>query len=250
MTIRPDQPTEMHSMIGAYALDALDDLERQSFERHLTGCRDCSAELVEFSETATRLAIPHAVAPPAGLRERVLSEVARTRQLPPLAQESTSRDRRSGLPGQRWLAAAASVLLVAAVAAGALAVQWREDAQAARDAQVQAVQLLTDPDRQELTTEFSGGRGTIVVAGDEAFVVGDDVPAPPQGQGYQLWVFDADGDPHSRGMMTQTADGRYVGLMRDLSGGQAIGITLEPEGGSPDPTTEPVLAEDLPELTA
>lgn len=249
MTIRPDQPMEMHSMLGAYALDALDDLERQSFERHLAGCRDCSAEFAEFAETASRLAIPHAVAPPAALRERVLAEVARTRQLPPLAQASTSGGRRPGLPGQRWLAAAASVLLVAAVAAGALAAQWREDAQAARDAQLLAVQLLTDPDRQVLTAEFSGGTGTIVVADDEAVVVGEDVPAPPQGHGYQLWVFDADG-PHSRGMLTQVADGRYVGLIQDLSGGQAIGITVEPEDGSPDPTTEPVLVEDLPELTA
>ena len=37
--------TRYQDDIGAYLLGALNDLERQAFERHLTGCSECRDEL-------------------------------------------------------------------------------------------------------------------------------------------------------------------------------------------------------------
>ena len=37
--------SDIHALSGAYAVDALDDLERAQFERHLRDCESCSREL-------------------------------------------------------------------------------------------------------------------------------------------------------------------------------------------------------------
>ena len=48
--------TDIHALVGAYALDAVDDLERVAFERHLQACESCRAEVDELRETAGSLA--------------------------------------------------------------------------------------------------------------------------------------------------------------------------------------------------
>ncbi len=60
------EETDVHSLTGVYALDALDDVERARMERHLEGCTDCVAEMVSFRETSSRLGSGAAVTPPAG----------------------------------------------------------------------------------------------------------------------------------------------------------------------------------------
>jgi CheY-like chemotaxis protein len=84
--------SDPHTPAGAYALDALSDIENRRFERHLTGCGTCALEVRGLRETSARLALAAAQTPPAGLRERVLAEAAQTRQLPPhLACRRTGR---------------------------------------------------------------------------------------------------------------------------------------------------------------
>jgi hypothetical protein len=60
----------VHEDVVPYALDALDDLERKRFERHLDGCDTCRHELVWLHETASQLAfaVPPAAAPAPPLR--------------------------------------------------------------------------------------------------------------------------------------------------------------------------------------
>ena len=36
---------DIHALSGAYAVDALDDVERARFERHLANCEACRAEV-------------------------------------------------------------------------------------------------------------------------------------------------------------------------------------------------------------
>ena len=49
-------PNDIHALSGAYAVDALDDIERAGFERHLAECADCRAEVASLRETAALLA--------------------------------------------------------------------------------------------------------------------------------------------------------------------------------------------------
>ena len=75
--------SDLHKLTGAYAVDALDELERARFEQHLATCDDCRAEVAELRETAALLADTVATHPPASLRESVLAGISQVRPLPP-----------------------------------------------------------------------------------------------------------------------------------------------------------------------
>src|SRR4051794_16321344 len=69
--------TDLHELVAAYALNALEDDDRAAFEQHLAHCAQCTAELAELRDTAAALAyLPETVAPPEALRSRIL-ETAR-----------------------------------------------------------------------------------------------------------------------------------------------------------------------------
>ena len=80
---------ELHLLTGAYALDALDPAERAAFEEHLATCESCQAEVKELRATAGLLGAAAAETPPPSLKERVMAEVDRTRQDPPLVVASS-----------------------------------------------------------------------------------------------------------------------------------------------------------------
>ena len=50
----PDS-ADIHALSGAYAVDAVDDIERAEFERHLATCADCREEVAGFRATAEQL---------------------------------------------------------------------------------------------------------------------------------------------------------------------------------------------------
>jgi len=81
----------VHSLIGPYAVDALDAQDRALVERHLLVCTECREDLAAYSDVTAALADAEATAPPASLRARVLEEVARTPQLTP-ATDAASTD--------------------------------------------------------------------------------------------------------------------------------------------------------------
>ena len=78
--------SDIHKLSGAYALDAVDDLERAAFERHLAECEDCRTEVAGLRETAALLAETAAVTPPPSLRDSVLSGISQVRPLPPIVR--------------------------------------------------------------------------------------------------------------------------------------------------------------------
>jgi anti-sigma-K factor RskA len=75
---------DTHALAGAYAVNAVTDAERVSFELHLGQCADCRAEVAELRAAAGMLATSVELAPPAALRASVLSAISQTRQLSPL----------------------------------------------------------------------------------------------------------------------------------------------------------------------
>src|SRR5680860_709669 len=79
MIDRPD----IHTLTGAYAVDALPDDEREEIEQHLGVCDACAQEVAELQATASRLGAASYRAPSPGLRERVLVEIDATRQQRP-----------------------------------------------------------------------------------------------------------------------------------------------------------------------
>ena len=80
--------SDVHALSGAYALDALDDIERAGFERHLAICETCREEVASLQEAAAVLSEAYEMTPPAVLRERVMAEIATFRPLPPLVEHT------------------------------------------------------------------------------------------------------------------------------------------------------------------
>ena len=81
---------DIHALSGAYAVDAVDDIERAEFERHLATCADCREEVASFRATATHSTLMSET-PPERLREQVMRDIAKVRPLPPAVGEEAGR---------------------------------------------------------------------------------------------------------------------------------------------------------------
>jgi anti-sigma-K factor RskA len=89
--------------------------------------------------------------------------------------------------------------------------------------------------------------GTITVNADENLAVLDASGLSPldEDQTYQMWAI-SDNAPVGIGVFTPEPDGSVSATMNaDLAGVDTIAITIEPDGGSPLPTTEPILSTEL-----
>jgi anti-sigma-K factor RskA len=257
----------LHLLTGAYAVNALDPAERDAFEAHLVDCPDCAAEVRGLLDTTARLASAEAVEPPARLKAAVLAQIATTRQLSPLdpadhhaadpAGESTPASgdgvvvplRRPGWGwAQRSLAAAAAILAVVAVGLSTLLVQANSDRNRLDAAQLAVTRVLTAGDAHSLSGSLAGGgKATVVVSDSQGTSVflGTGLPAVPSGHTYELWYMGAGGAVPA-GTFRPDAHGHVAAVLTGTIGrAAAIGVTVEPAGGSAAPTTPPVLALKL-----
>ncbi|CAI9411492.1 anti-sigma factor [Nocardioides sp. T2.26MG-1] len=234
---------DVHALSGAYAVDALDDLERAAFERHLAECPECRAEVASLREAAGTLAETTAVEPPAALRDRVLAGIATTRPLPPEAPAPVSLASRRPRRRVNLLVAAAAAVL--AVGGGAVLWQqpWQESSQA--PSAVEAVLSAADAKRSSL--DFDGGARATLVHSDSvgrAVLVTEKMPPPPPGKVYQVWLDQPGKGMVSAGLMPVREDQRVL-LAGDAATATAAGITVEPEGGSDKPTSDPIALFDF-----
>jgi anti-sigma-K factor RskA len=240
-----NQPTEIHALAGAYALDSLTEIERASFARHVAECEACAAEVAELTETASRLGIAAWETPPARLRDAVFAEVSQTRQV--TAGSGHRADRAAHRDVRLWRRWTAAAVAAGVVALGGIGTVWvieenrlgdaQQQAQQLQDAQNRMSQIIAAGDAQFRSVSVPGG-GTMTVAIsrrlDDGVVMMDRLPTPPSGKVYQLWLI-AGNSPASIGVM---ADGQTSGsaLVNTIGDADSIGVTLEPSGGSATPT--------------
>ncbi|MEU5264548.1 anti-sigma factor [Amycolatopsis sp. NPDC021455] len=236
---------ERHTLTGAYALDAVSEVDRAEFERHLGECAACRQEVAELRATGGLLGAAAAVEPPPGLKLVVLADVARTRQLPPKLPGSHGLAGR--WPGGRAAAGPHAVpepsrakalhlraaLLGAAAAAVVAVVVGVVTAPAPVDS------VLAAPDASAIQG-VGQGHATLVVSRSrhQAVLLASGLPALDAGHVYQVWLIGS-GGARSAGLMAPEAPQRM--LVADLPPDvDRIGITVEPSGGSPGPTTPAV----------
>lgn len=241
---------DLHSLAAPYALDALSAEEAAEFEGHLANCESCTLDVQEMRETTAALAASTATDPPAAMKDRVLVGISTLPQATAPPSDAMvvdlSERRGRGSTVNRWLAgvAAAGVL-----AAGALGVSTYQANQRADEAQVAADQMsavLAHPDAViERADIEGGGAGTLVMspADGRAVFMTADLPDPASGQTYQLWAID-DAGATSVGLMEPDA-GEAKEFVAIPSGSTAFGVTVEPSGGSEQPTTDPILVLEL-----
>lgn len=234
--------TDLHALAAAYALDALPADERELFARHLADCSGCQAETAEFAATAARLGAALEQGAPPRLRTTVLERVSVTRQSPPLTGAAHARRglRSSGV----WLAAAAA-LVVLAIAGGFVVSEHQRASQlAAREQQLTAV--LSAPDAETARDRIGRqGRLTVVASRrlDQAVVLVADLPPLGRDRTYQMWLV-TDASPRSVATMDDAGEARTL-VVGDLEAAQAVTLTVEPAGGSKQPTTPVIAAAEL-----
>lgn len=223
--------SDLHTLSGAYALNAVEAEEAREFERHLEGCQACRDEVRELRETAASMGAAEVLVPPAALKARVLQAAARQPQLPPLVSHlDIGRKRR-----RMWsiVGAAAAVL---AVLVGVLTTQVQHGPQLSQP----VAAVFHAPDSQTVTVHTSNG-GTLTVATSrrlhEMAVDTHQLPALTKAQVYQLWEI-VGGHPESAGLVANPQGGRAMPLPPPRS---KVAITIEPAGGSRQPTTKPIV---------
>ncbi|MFC8193032.1 anti-sigma factor domain-containing protein [Cellulomonas sp. NPDC057328] len=266
----PRSDDDLRTLLGAWAVDALDDDERADVDDLLARDADAAREAAGLRATAALLGAAAARAVPPEVRAATLAAVARTPQDAPTAAgtratehvaphaagttaSGTGTTRPAGRPGtrgprgrapvRRRRAWTALVACLAVLAVGAPSVVAWQQAQRARVAEARAERLgdlLAAPDARILTGDLAtGGRAVAVVTADEALLTAQDVAAPGDGRVYQLWVLQ-DGAPVPAGVADVTAGGFTIATAAYRTG-DALAVTVEPAGGSSAPTTEPVV---------
>lgn len=213
-----DEHEEMQSLLGAFALNATSAIEARRVERHLEKCDDCANEVRLLKEAAAELAWLSEPADTADLEQRI------TTNLPARRRTMTVR----------ILAGAAAVAVVISGVLGASLIRERS-------LKSDLEEVLTTATRQVLLDPQGGfqGRGVLHVGRGKGALVLEDMPEAGKDRIYQLWAL-AGATPRSATFVEGT--GHVVHLF-DWTGraDDRFAITIEPEGGSPVPTSDPVL---------
>lgn len=250
-----------HSLAGAYVLDAIGGRDRRRFERHLARCIACSADVPELRETVARLAGAAATDLPPGLIERAVASVAHVRQLPPstdprrrwrigpvIQQHSPSGQGSAPRLRPRAVGVLTAMFLVAAAALGAIVWHAEDQVAVAQQRGYEIAQVLNAPDAVMLSARVTaGGTATVVMSRRDhslVFTTAGLRPLPPD-RCYQLWLMGPAGD-RSAGMLPAAHDGMTSpAIASDIRAGDHLGLTIEPEGGAPRPTSAPILIMTL-----
>ncbi len=257
----------LHTLVGAYVMDAVQDKDKAAFARHMQTCEPCREEVRSLREAAARLAEAAAITPRAQLREQTLQAAARMRQLPPLVAEHPdypSRRLAQPLAGSGWLtrlraasttswpmrvaATAAAVLAVAAIVLGLDARTMQRTLTAAQRQETAIASVLGARDAISLTAHVrSGGMATVVMSHRARMLVfiANGLTKLPASKAYELWLMGPAGDrpagmlpPPQHGMTGPMVVGR-------LADGEQLGLTVEPSAGSGSPTSVPLVMVQL-----
>lgn len=237
-------PKEFHvlDLLPDHALGILDAEEASRVEEHLSSCLICRGEAQAFEETSATLAsaIPPA-APSPDLKARLMQRVQGSRPQPRL--ETT-------VPSRSWLErllpawGLASLVLIMALGAVSLSLWQRLD----------EVDSFTSPGGMRAIPLEPGdaapqATGFVLVSADgqDGALVVDGLPPLDENHEYQLWLI-RDGERTS-GALFSTDENSYGGTRirapLSLLEYTSVGITIEPAGGSPQPTGERVLGGPL-----
>jgi anti-sigma-K factor RskA len=269
---KQSEPVDDDNLSGAYVLNALSEAERVAFEQRMAASDDLRNEVTELADTAVLLGMAtEPVQPSPGLRANVLAAATQLPQLPreqpaaepvpvsPVAESAVPAEASAGVRTRgdggkaearaavRWLSRPVTILIASAAAVvllfsgillgGLLTGPTPEQQHAAAFAELNAA-----PDVQRMGTEVEGaGTVTLVVSQslDRSALVWESMPELPADQVYELWYITD--EPVAAGLIETDSAQNFRVLDGELPDDATVGLTVEPEGGSEQPTTEPIL---------
>ena len=209
--------------IGAYLLGALNDLERQAFERHMRGCSECQEELERLRPAAD--ALPGSVAqldPPPGLKKRLMAEVEG--DAAPAGR--TARRPRFRVPRLAFVAAA--LLLGLAIGFG--------------------VAQLGDEDTRTVTATVAKAMpdagGTLEIEDGSAALRLHGMPDLGSRRVYQVWLQHGNRLVPARTFEVGSS-GRGDVELSDVGNADGVYVTREARGGAQVPSEAPIVSVPL-----
>ena len=229
----------------AYVLGALAEEERQEVEDYLAVHPERQAVVVELSAVVGMLALsPEEHEPSPELRSRILEAVGAEGVRPRTSRRSWLA-KVGDLLGPRSLALGATALLVIGLFSWSMLLPGE-----VQDLQGRVQSLQNQPQEPQMVK--LGGAGTeqgaraelVTLEGDRAVLVVEDMPPVPEGKTYQIWVIEDD-VPKPSGLFEPNQDSVAAVVEHPLDGGDVIAVTVEPEGGSRKPTSDPMLAAEV-----
>ena len=229
---------ELVGMAYPYALDALDDSERRELDTDLaTTDEDTRStftdEVRRIREAFAVVSAVGAVDPPPRVRTRVLDEVRQSASGPTSLTERRTRRR-------RWQVAVAAAAAVGVLAGGTVIVRQLTEGPAPTVAE----QVLDASDVHSSTSAIAAGGSATAnysKSQDAVVFVLDGVAPPSADTVYQLWLMPASGDaPVPAGTISPgDVQPTTTVVLDDVGSMSKLAVTVEPPGGSPQPTSEP-----------
>ncbi len=253
---------DVSELAGLYVLDALEPAEAERVAAHLATCPEPHPEMAELGAVVPALAASvDEVDAPADLKRRVLESYDRYALAAPASATSVAPWQIDAQPAARrgsalpqwlgWVAAGAAVLVLAVVGVWALGIQQRANSETQRaETMAAALEALAQPGSSFAVLEGSGPAagvgGFVAFSPDgEGYIVMTNVPEAPAGMTYQAWYV-VDGQPASAGTVSADADGFVIAEgLPPMAGTDLMAITLEPAGGSPEPTSDPIVVGEM-----
>jgi anti-sigma-K factor RskA len=240
--------------LALYALGALVGPEKDALEQHLQVCSPCQSELQQLQSDAALLALSTiGPVPPPRSRKRLLEAVARERRA------------RVAIPKRSawWVlvpsAVSTALIVVAAFLLNdsrnlnrALANLQQRHSEMEKQLQVaqDLVNTLTSPESKHITLapvkalpQPQGKAYYLSSSGHLVFLANNLAPLPPN-KVYELWLIPRTGAPIPAGLFQPDPRGTATVVNPPLPTGieaKAFAITIEPAGGSPAPTSQPIM---------
>ena len=231
----------------AYVLGALAEQERREFEEYLAAHPERQAEVDELEAVAGLLALaPPDHEQPPELRQRIMG-VVEAEASRPRAERPSRLARVWELLGARNLAlGAAAVLVVGLFSWGTLLRAEIQDLQG----RVQSLQGQVQGGPQMIALEGTGAKQgaqakLVTLEGDRAVLMVEDMPPLPEGKTYQIWVIGNDGAPEPSGLFEPGGAALAAVVEHPVERTDTVAVTVEPEGGSPKPTSDPMLVAEV-----
>jgi anti-sigma-K factor RskA len=209
---------QLRSALGAFALNAMEPLEMRRIERHVATCAECAHEVGLLREASAELAWLPSPEDADDLVERISSALPRR-------------------PRRVVTRIAVGVAAVSVAVAGLLGSALVRE----RDRNNDLVRVVATADRPIRLAAQNGfeGRGSVYLSHGRAALILDAMPDPGHGRSYQLCAI------KGTKPVSMTVVGGHGRIERAFAwNGRAdeFALTIEPAGGSPVPTSNPVLA--------
>ena len=224
-------PDELRGLLGAFALGAVDAHEREQVEEFVLDDRDARAELHQLEHAVAWLG--HASPRPSeqswdSLRLEMDRDLAAPGTVTSMATFESRRNRRGW---RQLIAVAAAAVILVGTAIGVARVIEKDSG---------------GPTTRTIALHAPSGRTAVeasIARDGDGSIRTSNLPAAPAGHVYQLWAQPTTTAPmHSAGILGRSPAGHHVHIP---PGSARIAISVEPDGGSPAPTTDPVAVSDV-----